>query len=442
MRASIDKLLLIPAKGQTLDIRSLVFEINVYQDLYDHYMHCDLVVLDSTDIAGASAQDVENWINGGFTGLDTLLFQYSPSGGIGTQISNLFMLYERSARSIVKDGMWGYVLSGVSLESYQSFSKKISRAYGGSRGNTIDKMIESITKEYLYNRAVRDDYNSIKLDTQTVIEKNIFIEPTIGAHRFVIPTLSVDDTIEFLANEADSTSHIPQYLFYENYQGFNFRNLETLISLKPRQKFALTAFNLNSEYTRPTGADKIINYSVVKENNLLEKVRDGMFKSKVIQLDVLKKRKVEQVWDYAKGSTRFTTLQSFRHEGNVDDSNANVTLITTRNGHDCQCMVFKKENHLPKRIDQFIAARKAYMKHIFNTTLDVEVAGTTALDVGNNVYLKFPISDGLEDREDLVDTQLTGKYIVTKIRNQFSGISTESEMKTIFRCSKDTQIQL
>ncbi len=440
MRAIIDRLALIPAKGQPLDIRSMVHEINVYQDIRKHYMHVELVVLDTVDISSAASQDVENWINGGFSGLDTLLFQYTPSGGIGTQISNLFMLYERSARTLVKEGMWAYVLSGVSLESYQSFTKRISRAYGGKDGVTIDKMIESISKEFLYNRAVRDDYNSIKLDFQTVIEKNINIEPTLGLHKYVIPNMTVDNTIDFLCSEADSDSHISQYFFYENYKGYNFRNLQTLIGIQPRQRFALTSFNLNSEYTQ-SGADKILNYTVIKENNLLEKARDGMFKSKTIHLDVLQKQARTTIWDYGTGSKKFKTLQPFMHEGSTDDPNVDINMMTSRTGHDNNPL-FKLENHKPKRVDNILAARKAYIKHIFSTTLDVEVYGTTALDVGNTVYLKFPISDGLEDQENLVDTQLTGKYIVTKIRNQFSGIGTDSTMVTTFRCSKDTQIQL
>lgn len=441
MRAVIDKIMLIPEIGDVINIKDITVELSVYQNLFDHYMHCDIVLTDSFDLNSLIPQDTQNWVAGGFAGTEILLIQYYPDGGTGPLVSNAFFLFERSAKKQVNANIDAYILSGVSLESYNSFSRRISRAYGGSGGNSIDKMIKSITDEFLYNSEARDLYNFIKLNTGTLIDKNNAFEPTNGAHRFVIPNLSVDDTIEFLCNEADSDSHVPQYLFYEDNFGFNFRNLETLVKQPPKLSFikeeAVTRAN---SLQKPQ--DKILAYEVVKESNILEKARDGLFKSKIIHLDVLKKTKFETIFNYDNGKYRFKTLQKFAHRGTAPDPNVNVTLMTTRQGHDCQCQIFKDENHLPKRIDHFLAARKSYTKHIFNTTMRVTVPGTTGLNVGDTVYLDFPVNDGLTDGQTKSDIQLTGKYIVTKLRNKMNNPSTASSFETIFECVKDTQIEI
>jgi len=440
MRAVIEKIILIPEIGDPINIKDITVELNVYQNLFEHYMHCDLVVTDSFDLNTLIPQDVERWISGGFAGTEILLIQYYPDGGTGPLVSNAFFLFERSAKKQIKQNMDAYILSGVSMESYQSFPKRISQAYGGSSGNTIDKMIKSITDKFLYNSEIKDIYNHIKLQTGTLIDKNNVYEESIGLHKFVIPNLSVDDTIEFLCNEADSESHIPQFLFYEDYFGFNFRNLETLVKRAPKHRFVKEE-SVTRANSLEKPMDKIISYDVVSESNILQKAREGLFKSKLINIDVLQKKHTTLLYDYSKQKSKFQTLQKFAHRGNVPDHNVNVTMLTSRLGHDSNAL-FSLEKHKPKRINQFLPLRKSYTKHIFNTTMRVTVPGTTGLNVGDTVYLDFPVNDGLTDNKTKSDIQLSGKYIVTKVRNKMNNPGTSSSFETIFECVKDTQIEI
>ncbi len=436
MKAKFEKLLLIPTAGQPFDITDLVVEVNVFQDLFSHYMTCEIVMKDSISISRGIPSNEEDNLNGGLTGGELLLMQYySENNPI---IVNCFSMYERKARTKESDSTEVYILSGISLEAFESFTRKISRAYGGSQGNEISKMVDSVTREYLYTRTVRDVYSSILKDFKTLIEKTIVVEETSGKHRFIIPNLSVDDTLEFFSNEADSKDHIPQYLFYENYYGFNFWNLSTLVESTPVMEYYYTEFNTNEA---DRDQRKIISYNVKKENNILESAKAGLFASKTIRLDVLKKTKSVKVFDYQKLFDKFKKLQPYKQKGSANPD-VNVTLMTTRQGHDCSCQIFKDENHLPKRIDGIIGSRRSYTEHIMHNILSVVVPGTTALNVGDTVLLKFPIKDGLFDSKDTkLDKELSGKYIITKLRNKFTNVGAESRFVTVFECVKDTQIQ-
>lgn len=435
-QGKFEKLLLIPTAGAPFDISDLVAEVSIYQDLFSHYMTCELVLRDAISISRSIPANEEELLNGGLTGGELLIMQYYSEND--PMITNCFAMYSRSARTKESDTTEVFILSGISLEAFDAFPRKISRAFGGQNGNEIHKMVESVVREFLYSRNTRDVYSGILKDFKALIEKQVIVEETSGKHRFVIPNLSVDDTIDFFANEADSPDHIPQYLFYENYYGFNFWNLGTLAQGNPVMEYIYTEYNIDPSDTDKT---KITSYTVKKENNLLKNAKSGLFGSKIIAIDMIKKKKTETVFDYNKEFKKFKTLQPYKQKG-TSHPDVNVTMMTTRMGHDCSCPQLGLENHLPKRIDRFLGARRSYTNHIMNTMLSVMVPGTTSLNVGDTVLLKFPIKNALTDsKEVILDKDLSGKYIITKLRNKFNGIGDKSSFITIFECIKDTQIQ-
>jgi len=437
MRAKFHKLSYITTQGAVIDISDLVAEISIYQSIFDHYMQCELVMHDAVDLSLATKQDIGRRINGGFTGGEILVIQYTAQHN--PTLSNCFVLYERSNRTKAKETVERYILSGISLEAYDSYPRKISRAYGSPNGNTIDKMVKSLFDEYVYSRGVKDQYGAIKTTLNVMQEKVFVAEPTSGLQKFIIPSLSVDDTIEFFCNEAQGLGYTSRYMFWERQDGFYFYNLESLVDAAPVMNYYYTEFNINAA---DEDHRKIIQYNIKKETNFLENARDGMYKSKTIHLDVLKKKVTESVFDYneARQDDRFKTLQQFYHNGVVGDSNINVTLITTRQGHDCQCQIFSEENHLPKRIDYIIGPRKSYQKHLFNTVLSITVPGTTVINAGDTINLEFPLKSLLQGKGGN-DPQLSGKYLVTKVRNKFSKVmGNVSPFITVLECVKDTQI--
>lgn len=437
MRARFEKLLLVPTTGAPFDITDLVREINIYQSLFDHYMKCDVLLTDAVSISRAIPANEEENINGGLTGGEMLLLQYYSEGN--PIISNCFMLYGRSARTKVDDGTDAYLLSGVSPEAFETYPRRISRAYGGTGGNEIHNMVESVVNEFILNNTMKSLYDELSNEFNITVEKTFDWDETSGKHRFVIPNLSVDDTIEFFANESDSKDHIPHYIFYENYYGFHYYNLSTIAQATPVMAYVYSEFNTNIENMDQR---KMISYTVKKENNILETARSGLFKSKIINVDVLKKEKIERVFDYQKMFDDFKTLQPYKQKGDsVPD--VNVTMMTTRIGHDaCECPLFRLENHLPKRINHFLGAKRSYRQHLAHNVLSVMVPGTTFLNAGDTVLLNFPIRDGFTDSKELkLDKELSGKYIITKVRNKFNELLTKGTFVTVFECIKDTQIQ-
>jgi len=446
--------ILLTTAGQVIDVSTMIAEINIYQNLFEHYLQCDIVLVDSISLMNYIPADKENKYSGGFNGNEILVISYRNRGVEGesdtamTFNNHMFRLYELSSRQRSNENQEIYNLSGVSVEAFISAPVKISRAYGGSSGSTISKMVNNIVDEFIYNKNAKQLHASVKDTIKYTIQKTNVYDETIGAQKLIIPNLSVDDTIDFLGKEADSDDHIPFYLFYEDAKGFNFRNLSNLVTSDPVKSYIYKISNTprvlpkdGEEALKTDDPFKIISYNVLKQINTLENLASGMYSSVLMNLDVHKKTMYESYYDYDKSANSFKTLQEAKMQGGAVGEPV-VTMITDRSGHDCQCMVFSAENHLPKRINHFLQKKEAYSAIIFNTILEVAVPGDAELNVGNTINLTFPLTTNTErDKEgSQIDTYLSGKYIITKIRHKMSGGTTGSNFITILECAKDTGI--
>ncbi len=432
----------VSVRGQIIDIGPLVVEFNIFQNLFEHYIQCEVVINDSLGIIQTLGNGGSDEL-GGFTGGELLFVSYRTKDESLPFKTHFFALYEMSERLRVEEKSETYVISGVSIESYLASSKKISKAYGKGGGNTIDKMMQSIVDEYLYNKTAKDIYEGYRSILNYKYEKKNTFDKTNGLHKFIIPNISVDSAIKFLCEQADNDIHIPSFLFYENSDGYNFRDLNELVKQEQKEKF--TYFPSNFKEGRESASDeftdttKITSYSVLKQTNILTNAKFGLYKSKMINIDLLKKNKKESVFDYSKMHTKFNKLQTFKVPGNVEGDPA-IYMLTSRIDHNESGSLFRKENHLPKKINQFLLQKKAYERHIFNSVLEVSIPGDSELQVGDIVFLSIMPATNTKDQEGLEDKYLSGKYIITKLRQKMKGKTGDGFM-TIFECAKDVRIQ-
>lgn len=439
----VKNLILISQTGEMIDIAPIAVEVNVFQSLFEHYLQCEVVISDAVALINDLKGDLKKGIQGGFNGGEVIALSYKTRSKDLDFKTHFFGVYELSDRKRLDDKNESYVLQCVSAEAYQSEPKKISRAFGGTKGNLISNMVTSIVDEFIYNRAIKDIHRNYREVLGVRIEKKVDISPTNGLQRFLIPNLTPDETIDFLASEADSDTHIPFYLFYEDAEGFKFKDLNGLVSQEPKERYVYVSTNVRDDETDEDLAvrdfQKIISYDVISQTNVIENVRKGLFRQRTINLDLLRHKKTEVVYDYEKEFPKFTTLQKYRIPGIVDGDPV-LNLVTSRSGHD-QDTVLSPERHLPKRINQFGARQQSFKSHIFNTVVEVAVPGNSELMVGDVVNLEIPTATTLDKEDGKKDKYLSGKYLVTKVRHIF-GSKTGDLFTTVFECTKDTGIEI
>lgn len=435
----------ISQTGEMTEIAPIVSEVNVFQNLFQHYLQGEIVISDAVAFLNELGGDPQNGISGGFTGGEVVVMAYKTRSKDLDYKTHFFGVYDVTDRQRLDDKNEVYVLNLISAEAYQSTPKKISRAFGGDNGNLISNMVQSVVNEFVYNKAVKDIHRNYRDVLGVRIEKEVNINKTNGVQRYVIPNMSVDDTIDFFAKESDCDTHMPYFIFWENSKGFTFNDLNNLVQQDIKEEYTYVSTNVRDDENDPEIAvrdyQKIIDFNVIRQTNILGNVKGGLFRQKVINLDILKKNKSEVIFDYAKEHSRMETLQKLRIPGEVEGDPV-VHLIQSRTGHDaCECRTFRAENHLPKRINQFIARQQSYKRHLFNTIMEVTVPGNSEIDAGDIIKLNIPNATDLDEADGKRDKYLSGKYLVTSVRHIFGGKTGET-FTTVFECTKDTGIEI
>jgi hypothetical protein len=424
-------LTLVTNAGLQIDLLKLFREWSVYQDMFSHYLQTDILIFDAAGTLNAI---------GGITGGELIIISYR-TGGPNDKTkykTHVFGVTEISNRQTVDEKNEIYILSGVSIESYQTIDSKVSRAYGHPQPTLVSQMIDSVTKEFM-RKPLEPLYSELSSTLKYKISKTYDIEETKNRQKFVIPNMRIDDTIDYLCRESISDKPVSHFVFWEDAEKFNFKDLNTLVSQEPRYTFSYAPSNYDEgnnnakeEYTDPL---KIINYNVEKESSLFDNIMGGLYKTKTVSIDIQRKKKTETIYDYSKIYEKFNKLQPYSVFGTSKDT-AIVELNTTRSGHDSD-IFFALENHIPNKTYQNKPKRRSFFKHISNKVLSVSIPGNSEVLAGDVVYLSIPPATNIDGVAKKEDKYLSGKYLVTKVRHKHI----EENFTTFLECIKDTGVE-
>jgi len=433
----IEQITLIGGDGSIHNIQEMFLEVNIYQSIFKKYIECDIIVSDAMNIGSQIKGSPDDDVPDGFRGIENILISYrertDPSQDAEIPYKrHLFGVYEVASRRRDGEGVEGYILSGISVEAYRTLPQKISKSYGRGRGNKISKMMESLMSEYVLNTELQNEYQSIGLN------KTITIDETSGVHKYIIPNYSVDKTIDFFCKKADSDDHYPYYIFYEDSNGFNFRNIPNLISdgaIDWTYTYYPSNFKVEGQDVEGSDQYKILNFKLLKENNFLENVKGGMFKSRSIGIDVQRKNKIERVFNYNNQHDKFTTFEGGYYPIEVEgDAILNVSL--TKFGQDSDPFFNGDNMVIPKKDISIKNRKQSYNKQIFNNIMQVTIAGDSTKNVGQLIDLQFYINSGIEDAKYEVDKSISGEYLITKVRQTMN----DEKLTTVLECCKDSPI--
>ena len=433
----IEQITLIGGDGSIYNIQEMFIEVNIYQSLFKKYLECDILVSDALNIGASIKGNPDEGIPDGFRGIESIIISYrertDPSQDAEIPYKrHLFGVYEVASRRRDGEGVEGYILSGISVEAYRTLPQKISKSYGRGKGNKISKMMESLMNEYVLNIELQNEYQSIGLN------KTITIDETSGVHKYIIPNYSVDKTIDFFCRKADSDDHYPYYVFYEDSNGFNFRNIPNLISdgyIDWTYTYYPQSYQTDNRDVEGSDQYKILSFKMIQENNFLENVKGGMFKSRTVGIDIQRKKKTEKVFNYTKEHDKFTTFEGGYYPVEVE-ADAILNVQHTKFGQDADPFFNNDRMVIPKRDISIKNRKQSYNKQIFNNIIQVTIPGDSTKNVGQLIDLQFYIYNDIQDSKYEVDKSISGEYLITKVRQTMN----DEKLTTILECCKDSPI--
>ena len=450
----LDKAYIVVDGLQPINVKLQIIELSIYQDIYEPFLSCDILLQDAIGYANITSKGSKT--QPGFTGNDILVISYSttfPDDNIKNK-THAFVLYNLSDRARVEESYENMMLHGISIEGWSCVDKKISRSYGHNETtkrkklDTAHNYVKSITEEFLYNKDAKAFYDKISSDLKVAIKKELTFDDTKSRFSYIMSRVDPTEAIDRLIRESDNNNDTSLFTFYEDSNGFHFADMEKLVEKEEVDHFTYEPSNYNEGGGKKSMIDlkKITSYHIVKQTDTIETKLSGLFKSKTINIDILRKNKNEIIYDYRKFGKKLKKLndggKSHKHlVSGTSDENAAIYLRTSREGHDTQEFFTGpgKENPLPMKSNMTVSKRGSYSEHLGNIILSVIVNGDSELNVGEKIVLTIPQATvpGSSSRGAPleIDKYLSGYYLISKIRN----IIQDNKMDTVLEVVKDTE---
>ena len=403
---SVDNISVVTSRGMTQNITNQVIKVEIFEDLFSPFMSGIITVMESFDFINLLPFVGEEFVN---------INIHTPSLEQKDYIKQQFYIYKITDRIVSGDRTIFYQLHFVSREAIADVNKNISKPYSG--------LVSDIAKDLISNK-------EFGLESTKAVNS----EPTANRTKFISNYWSPVRCLNYVTNAAQGKSGTADYVFYENRKGFNFVSLESLYNQPAFQEFVYdnyakdvlsdgrAIFNLNEDYKR------IIEYDVPVIADYLDKAKSGMYGSKIITTDPLSKKYYSK--NYSMNLDYNNTYHLNPHAPVTTEliRSPNSLVFTsprqygTHNGYGDLSNV------------KFIQRRLSQMMQAQNTKINVTVLGRTDYTVGMKVkvllYKMQPIKKS-EANQDVLDTILSGYYIVSAINHSINREKHECTMELI-----------
>ena len=452
------EILLYSYGGTQFDISGLTSVVNVYQSLDSPFLSGNILFFDTMGIAKSLP----------IIGNEHLEFKFrNPIDGGGDEELNAtnhrFKVYEK--RSVkTQQNVQAIALFFTSIESVRNERVRVSKSLEGSYAEMVDKIVKS-DKDLLNSK--KDLFIDPTLGNYKYTFPNV--RPIDGVRMMT----DLAEPINFKT---------PHYMFYENNRGFHFRCLESLFregaDTTQNRKFVayidlLSAFNPN--FSPPDGeADSIVtkpySFAFDPSYNILKNTRKGMFGSMTYAHDLIDKKFIKSKLSYTNYYEQALHIDAPTGAGNKyqgvmppgpadfdDDYTIDDKSYTSTNRHQINRLHTSKlskntgpdkRKYMDDYLSRIIVEPATKWNHRRNSegigidtratakqqlssglrdyfSMEIDVPGNFTYNVGDLVWCDVPKysaaelgNDGKVERDDVVDSLLTGRYLIQSLHHQ------------------------
>ena len=403
-------------------------QINIYESLFKDTLSGNIAITDTNNLL------VEYPIVGHES--ITLIFD-NPLLTDSTPIEKKFRVYGITQYTAVGEDVAGYMINFVSEEFITSSSIKISKSY---IGRNISDMVESIYDDYL--------------DT----DKVLVVEKTRNLHDVIIPNWSPLHSMNWLASRGMSEDHDgANYFFFETLDGFNFVSMEKLIDDVRKDKIAYPngtktkySYGMKNVGESNTGIAHTIadSYNVDSTSNIIQNLSRGMYGSKLITHDIVKREYKKYNFDYKETYDEYIHVEENNTTNSTSDNQQSTMLV----GETIDDFDEKYDSHqllIPIHYQMYggvpvsnrdtshheksIQIRTSQLQQLDSYKLVLNVPGDPNRRTGDLVYFECP-TVGATMGEITEDKLYSGNYVVLAVRNIFG----DGVHETVLELVKDS----
>jgi len=394
---------IIGSKGQLLDIKGLVVEVHVFEDIFSPFITGRIILQDSLDLINFFP-----FIGQEFVRVNIRTPTFTEQKKI---INETFYIYKMSNREQVGDKAVAYELHFVSTEALYDLNLRYSKAFEGTGSEIVTKI----------------------MNTAFVTQKKMaMMEVTTNKTKFVACNWSPIKTINYLTKISANDSR-SNYLFFENRYGFNFTTLNHIYQTMPvYQNFQLVAITRiidpnTGRSIRESNLDfsKIIDFEMPRGFDYIDRTQNGMFASKIITHDYTTKKYSVKNYNAVDEFPKHPHLNKYPVFTQGVARNTSALILSEpkhygiHNGHGD----ISNTKHALSRI--------GLMKMAEAFKFNITVAGRTDYTAGQVVEIKMPTfephTSGLDPNS--IDKMFSGKYLITALNHVIKTDRHETHME-------------
>jgi hypothetical protein len=416
-------------RSEVRDIRSLVLECNIYEDIFAGAMTGNLTVLDGQALRSLLP----------LVGDETVVVRLAAGGRDTAEVQVAMQLYKLDNHIPVKDRLVLYNMHLGSASMMYDLTNIVTGAYGPASADTI---VSSIFNTY------------IKSIAKT---KTLTTEPCVGTHRFLFPRMSPMRAIGLTTSEAVSLNFPGSMMtFFETVDGYHFRSLASMFQQKPVETFYWTTQNIKEDPASNATLKEhaihkhqiMITHSQRTHTDTLTGLMAGQFGFTHQFLDPVMKVYDQHRYSYA------TAFSRDRHVGSTAGGTYPIIdagsplLKTPEHAHSrYHTTVLPPSRYMqarlaetaqtvyPRKRTEHLAELSATFMQLHNTsTILVAVPGHSGLRAGQIVKLMLPEMTG-HTHDGKSESRLTsGNYLIVSLNHRY----TDTHYTTIIECMRDS----
>ena len=405
--AAIDELTITTNNGKTFDLKYLMVDLSIFEDIYSFVMSGYLMIKDGIGI-------IEKM---NLTGNELIKISFGKTSNVGGDLL-YFRLYSIPKRNPVGNLSTEYIkLHFCSEELITSEQTKITKSY---KGQNISTIISNILTDYLKVPPYRPQY----------------IQSTKGVYDFNIPSIKPLEAISWLSNYAKPTENsnekLADMLFFETQSGFNFASISKLASRSISRTYKYQQQNISPEGPAED-IISILDYEFVKAFDTLNEISSGTYANKLLSLDPITRTACTTIFNYA---------TDYKKTLNPDDTFTDTRNLT-RSPNSVIKMAVGNQNQMKKSyipqgsvapdifLETFVPNRTSQISLANYTVVKIKIPGDPFITAGKTVQFNFPSISP----EKGLDKNYSGKYLVTAVRHL---IQSQGIYQTVLELAKDS----
>ena len=334
-----------------------------------------------------------------FEGKDKIGLDFSSDPSKYLFVSSITQVLQETQRE-------SFLLNLVSREAITNETTRVFKRYTGIISETVKKILK---------------------DVLVVDDSRVKVEPTEHGYDFVGNLRKPFATLISLASKSvpdKSGDATAGFVFFQTQDGFQFASIDSLIKKKSKATYIYTEVNQSS--TTRNNDFTILQYSVDKNQNLVENLRMGTYSFKRLSFNPLSFAFTQETYSYGQKnsdnkSDRMSNLGTNKLElpKISDDSNISLDQLPTRVVSQivdvgASSEISKRDNYAP---DKYQGQNIVRYNLLMTQSLSMMVPCNTDLRAGDVITCEFP-KISREDSSE-IDSETSGKYMIKELCHHF-----------------------